>query len=173
MSSASVRAAVASFFQATVAPGPNQIPGLNKVHSAPPYWADGSEWNLANELGSGTVAGVHLVEDSESRITIPVLTGQKMVTYKIGLMLFYQFLLPSNTLTPIDEAAWADPLDATIDGIKARLRSDPNCGLPSVVWQAAQDPGDVKIVRDIPRRLPGKVVSWNVIEFMVDEVVTA
>lgn len=167
MPSAEVRAAVTEFFASA------NIPGLNKVHSAPPYWVDGSEWDLAASLGSGAVAAVHLVEDSESRITVPALTGQKMIEYVVGLMVFYQWLLPSNTLTPVDEAAWADPLDIIIDGIKARLRSDPNCGLPAVVWQSAQSKNDVRIKRDIPRKFNGKVLSWNVVEFQVTEEITA
>lgn len=167
MSTAAVRAAVAGFFQTA------NIPGLNKVHTAPPYWADGSEWQLSTQHGSGAVGAVHLVEDSESRITIPVLTAQKEVVYRVGLMIFYQFLLPSNTLTPVDEAAWADPLDVIIDGVKDRLRSDPNCGVPAVVWQAAQSPNDVVVKRDLPRRMAGKVLSWNVVEFLVTEIITA
>lgn len=167
MSSADVRAAVAAFFEAA------SIPGLNKVHAAPPFWADGSEWKLSAQLGSGAVAAVHLADDAESRITVPVLTGQKIVKYRVGLMLFYQWLFPSATLTPADEDAWAGPLDVIIDGVKDRLRSDPNCGMPTVVWQAAQDENDVKVARDIPRTLAGKVLSWNVVEFTVYEVVTA
>jgi hypothetical protein len=44
--------------------------------------------------------------------------------------------------------------------------------MPSVVWQSAQDVNDVKIKRDLPRMLPGKVVSWNVVEFRVAEIIT-
>jgi len=166
VSTATVRSAIATFFEGA------SITGLHKVHAAPPYWADGSEWDLAGGQ-SGAIAAVHLVADRESRITVPVLTGQKMVRYHVGLMVFYQWLLPSNTTTPVDEAAWADPLDVIIDGIKDRLRSDPNCGVPATIWQAAQDPDDVTIQRDLPRRLPGKILSWNVVEFSVYEVVTA
>jgi hypothetical protein len=161
-----VRAAIAAYFESA------QIPGLNAVHPAPPYWADGSEWDLKAQLGSGAIAAVHLAEEQESRITVPVLTGQKMVEYRVGLMLFYQWLKPA-TLVPQDESAWSGPLDVIIDGVKDRLRADPNCGVPGVVWQSAEDKGDVKIQRDIPRQLPGKVLSWNVVEFMVDEIVTA
>jgi hypothetical protein len=166
VSSAEVRSAIAAFFQTA------EIPGLNKVHPAPPYWADGSEWDLKQQLGSGAIAGVHLVEDSESRITVPALTGQKQVEYLVGLMIFYQWLMPKS-LAPIDESAWSGPLDVIIDGVKARLRSDPNCGVADTVWQSAQEASDVHIIRDIPRSLPGKVLSWNVVEFHVTEIITA
>lgn len=167
MSSATVRAALTTFF------GTPPIAGITKLHSAPPYWADGSEWDLANDLGSGAIAAVHLADDAERRITVPALTGQKIVTYTVGFMIFYQYLLPSASLTPVDPAAWSDPLDAIIDGVKARIRSDPTCGIPSVVWESGQTPGYPKVVRDLPRRLPGKVLSWNVVEFQVDEVITS
>jgi hypothetical protein len=166
VSSATVRAAIVAYL------GSVPIAGLNKIHPAPPYWADGSEWDLKKQLGSGAIAAVHLVTDNESRITVPVNTGQKKVEYTVGLMLFYQWLMPA-TLTPQDESAWAGPLDVIIDGVKALLRADPNCGLPATVWESAQQPGDVTIVRDIPRRLPGKVLSWNVLEWHVTEIITA
>lgn len=168
MGVATVRAALVQFFQ----PGAD-IPGLNKVLSAPPLWADGGDWQLNKKLGSGAVAALHMVEDAESRITVPVLTGQKIVTYKVGLMIFYQWLKQSSSLAPADEDAWAAPLDVIIDGVKARLRSDPNCGMPAVVWQAGQDPNDIRVQRDIPRQTPSAVVAWNVVEFTVNEIITA
>lgn len=167
MGSADVRAAVATFIEGAA------IPGLNRVHSAFPYWADGSEWDLAANLGSGAIAGVHLAADKESRIALPYPTGQVMVDYTVALGIWYQFLLPSNTLTPVDVAAWADPLDVIIDGVKDLIRSDPNCGMPAVVWQSGQDKDDLRIARDVPRRLPGKVLSWNVLEWSVHEIIEA
>ncbi|MGN6607967.1 MAG: hypothetical protein ACTHMS_13270 [Jatrophihabitans sp.] len=181
MSSATVRAALAAYLEAA------QIPGLNKVHPGPPYWADGSEWNLAATPGggAGAIAALHIIEESERRLTVPAVSinapsfgGAKMVTYKVGLMVFYQWLLPSNQLEPVEESAWTDPLDAIIDGIKARLRADPNCGTgsptgtpPPTIWESAQEPGDLKVQRDLPRRLNGKVLSWNVIEWTVIEMI--
>lgn len=174
MSSATVRSALYAFFNAP------PIAGINKLHAAPPYWADGSEWDLSVDLGSGAIGAIHLAEDVESRITVPApnvllpgnAVGQKIVTYTVGFMIFYQYLLPSNTLTPVDPADWANPLDSIIDGIKARIRSDPTGGNSSVVWELGQQPGYPKVVRDLPRLLPGKVLSWNVVEFQVDEVIT-
>jgi len=170
VSAATVRAALKDYFADA------SIDGLNKVFGAPPYWADGSEWNLADNLGSGAIAAVHLASESETRVTLPATTGSKNVVYQVGLMVFYQYLLPSATLTPIEEDAWCGPLDDILDGVKARLRADPNCGMPSVIWQAGLDKSgnpNITIQRDLPRRLAGKVLSWNVVEFTVDEIVTA
>lgn len=167
MGSADIRAAVSSYFEGAA------IPGLNKVYGAPPYWADGGDWTLGLSQGSAAVGAVHIVEESESRITVPIRTGQKMVEYKLGLMLFYQWTVPSGALAKVGADEWSDPLDVIIDGCKALLRADPNLGVPATVWQAGQDPNDIRILRDIPRRMTGSVLSWNVIEFMVREVVTA
>lgn len=167
MSSATVRAAITGFFQAA------NIPGLNKVFTAPPYWADGSEWDLSSSLGSGAVGAVHLAEDTESRITFPALSGNKQVEYTVGFMIFYQWLVPSNSFTAAGEDAWAAPLDTIIDGVKTLLRSDPNCGMPAVIWQSGQEPHGIAIRRDLPRKLEGKVVSWNVVQFHVTEIITA
>lgn len=172
MSRATVRAALVTFFNNT------SIQGLGQVHSAPPYWADGSEWDLARPIGdgpagAGAIGAIHLAEDVESRVSVPAIQGWKAVTYKAALMVFYQWLLPSNTLTPVDEAAWADPLDGILDGLVALIRSDPNLGDPTVIWQAGQSANDVHVICDVPRRLPGKVLSWNVIEFDVIEMVQA
>jgi hypothetical protein len=88
-------------------------------------------------------------------------------------MIFYQWVQP-QALAAKDEAGWAGPLDVILDGIKTRLRADPQCGVPGgAVWQSAQSPKDIRIRRDLPRNMPGKVLSWNVVEFEVDEIITA
>jgi hypothetical protein len=167
VSSADVRGIIAGFFQSA------SIPGLNKVFPAPPYWADGSLWDLNLQTNSGAIAALHIVEEQESRLTVPAIVGSKMVHYELGLMVFYQYLQP-QAIAAKDESAWSAPLDIILDGIKARLRSDPQAGVPGgAVWQSAQDRNDVRIRRDLPRTLPGKILSWNVVEFAVDEIIEA
>lgn len=172
-------ATVRTALQAYIAGG--SIPGLHKVFRAPPRWVDGQAWQLNSALGSGAVAALHMAEDTESRITVPAPNvllpglspvGQKIVSYKVGLMIFYQFLTPSGTLTAIDEDAWAAPLDVIIDGVKDLLRADPNAGNPAVIWQCAQGPNGIRVQRDIPTQDEGKVLAWNVVEFDVDEVIS-
>lgn len=167
MSSATIRGIVATFFETA------SIPGLNKVFPAPPYWADGSLWDLNLQTGAGAIAAIHIVEEHEQRLTVPVLTGSKMIHYELGLMIFYQFL-QAQAVAAKDEAAWSAPLDVIIDGVKDRLRSDPQCGVPGgAVFQSAQDANDVRIRRDLPRISKTKILAWNVVEFAVDEIVTA
>lgn len=173
MSSASVRAAVASWIEG------GGIAGLNSVYRAQPWFVDGQKWDLSAQLGSGAVGFVHIVEETERRLTIPAegpantsgVVGEKMVTYTVGFVVLYQYLIPTN---PASEDVWTDPLDALLEGVKARLRSDPQLGTGgSPIFQAAQDPGDCRIMRDLPRRTSGAVMSWNVIEFHADELIQA
>lgn len=167
MSAAAIRLQVATFFQNAA------IPGLNRVYTAPPWWADGSNWQLSSQNGSGAIGALHIVHQDESRLTVPWQTGSKRVEYVLGLMIFYQYIQPQTT-EPQSEDAWNAPLDVILDGIVEQLRSDQQCGIPGgEVWQSSEDNPDVVIRRDIPRNLPGKVLSWNVVEFHVTEIVTA
>lgn len=179
MSTTTVRAAITSFLNANALGGATPIPGINKVYTAPPYWADGNDWNLASQLGSGAVVAVHLPEESESRNTLPALTGQKRVDYLVGIMIFYQWLLPSGDFNSHPPDAWVYPLDTITDGLKAALRAAPNLGSPSVIFQAAQGrihggAPDLVIKRGLPRRSSkgGKVLSWSALEFTAIEIVT-
>lgn len=172
MSTATVRAAIASFVTNA------GVTGVHKVFSAPPYWADGSDWDLALGLGSGSVVALHLPDEAERRATLPAIGGQKRVDYTAGLMIFYQYLLPSGSLTATNADAWAGPLDTITDGLKAAIRAAPTLNDGTVIFQAGQGrihdgQPDLTVKRGIPRRAPGKVLSWVVLEFNVTEIVTA
>ena len=173
MSAGTVRAAVASWISG------GAIAGLNSVYRAQPWFLDGQKWNLSAQLGSGAVGFVHIVEETERRITFPAegpantsgAVGQKMVTYTIGFVVLFQYLIPTD---PASEDVWVDPLDTMLEAIKARLRSDPTLGTGgSPIFQAAQDPNDCHIMHDLPKRDSGLVMSWNVIEFHADEILQA
>jgi hypothetical protein len=175
MSSADVRAAVTAFLESPA------LPGLSQWFKSPPWFVDGDAWNLADHLGSGSVGMVHLTEKSESRITYPAVQplmpgapiGQKAVRYKVGLVVLYQYLLPSSTLAPVPSDDYVGQLDATLDAIEDRLRSDPNLGNPDVIFQAGQDQNDITIHRDLPRRTSAKILAWTVVEFNVLEIINA
>lgn len=175
MSRTTVRQAVTDFMAQPA------IPGLSAWFRSPPWFLDGDAWNLADQLGSGAVGMVHVTDESESRITMPAVQplqpgapiGQKAVRYKIGLVVLYQYLLPSGTLVPVPSDDYISALDATLDGVVERLRSDPNLGQPDVIFQAGQDQDDIKIHSDLPRRLPAKILAWSVVEFNLTEIVQA
>jgi hypothetical protein len=118
------------------------IAGLHDVFRAPPRWVDGSAWQLNDKLGSGAIAAIHIQETQDNRISVPAPTvlmpggpvGQNMRSYRVGVMVFYQYLVPSGGLTAVDEDAWAAPLDVILDGIIARLKSDPLLGGSGAPW---------------------------------------
>lgn len=177
MSSATVRAALQAYFVA------HPIANLNKIYKAPPYWADGGNWQIETNStdAAAAVAAIHLIDENESRLTLPApsvsfpgaAVGNKGVHYRAGLMIFYQWMLPSNTQVTVETDQWTESFDAIIDGVKQILRNDPNLGNPSVIFEAGQDPSDLKTIRDFPRVYEsGVLVCWASIEFAVTEIIT-
>lgn len=167
-----MRAQIQAFVQQGVDTG--AVSGVTRVYKAMPWFVDGSTWQLSSSLGSGAVVFAELPEDNgEVRIADPVLEGQKEVEHFAALVVLYQFLIPSAAQDTVSEDSWVDPLDATLDSLKAWIRTDPNLGNPDVIFQAAQQRGDLSIKRDPPRRTSGKVWSWNALRFRVTEIITA
>lgn len=170
MSAATVRSQLQAFLSSP------PITGLEKVYRDQPWIALGGDWQLSSNAGWGAIGWLHLDEESETRATLPAVAGQKRVDYRVGLVVLYQYLIPAQLPDGQAEDAWVGPLDALLDAVKARLRSDPKAGtgpgLDGVIFQQSQDPQDLKISRDLPRRDHGKVWSWQVVEFTVTEIVT-
>lgn len=173
MPASTVRAAVASWISG------GNIAGLNTVYRAQPWFVDGQKWNLSAQLGSGAVGFVHILEEAERRLTFPAespantsgVVGEKEITYTLGFVVLYQYLIPTD---PASEDDWVDPLDTLLAAIKARLRSDPTLGTGGdPIFEAAQDPNDCRTVHDLPRRDSGTVQSWNVVEFHATEIIQA
>lgn len=175
MSTKAVRTAIRDYLVA------GSIPGLEKVYLDQPWIALGGDWQLsANADGTqsrtwGAIGWTHIDDEREARATLPAVVGSKAVTYKIGLVTLYQYLIPSDPTSTVDADDWVNPLDDLLEGIKARLRADPTMGTGAggVVFEAAQDSGDLNIVRDLPRRDFGKVWSWQVVEFTATAIVQA
>lgn len=175
MGATAVRQAVTQFLAT------GNIPHLNRVWRAQPTYIDPDNLQLDTDLGSGAVGYVHLARSEETRISIPNRTGSKAIVYQVGLVLIYQHLIDSADILPApQEDDWVLALDETLDGIKARIRSDPTMDSAGVIWQAGEGapitlgtPSDLVITRDLPRRGRGVIHSWNVIEFQVVEIIQA
>lgn len=170
MTAANVRAQIANWFQ------PPAVEGLQTCYPAMPYWAGGDKWELAVNDGWGAVAYVHLREESESRIGLGGATGGiKEVTYQVGLVLLFKWLIPTQLPAGQDESSYVLALDTLIDSVKARIRSDRTFGSGpnGIIWQAGTGENDLKVARDLPRRQSGAVLSWQVIEFEVVEMIAA
>ncbi|QGJ93459.1 hypothetical protein SEA_MUFASA8_9 [Arthrobacter phage Mufasa8] len=163
MGAAAIRTALASYIAPTT--------GITAMFRDEPWFITGEAWTTEDGL-PGTVCYLHINEESETRITV---TGSgsvgKRVDYKVGIIILYQYVIPD---APIGNDAWVDGLDQLIDALKARLRADPTMGTDgTVIWQAGQSDGDLRIRRDLPKLHGGKVHSWNVMELEVTEILTA
>lgn len=178
MSAATVRAAFQTFLTTPA------IPYFERCYLSEPWFAAGEQWNLKDNGGCGAIGWPHIVDESETRSTLgapsPSLglpaSGQKEITYQVGIILLFQWLIPS---TPMVEDAYIGPLDALIEGVKTRLRSDPKAGtgpgLDGVIFQQSQAAGDLHVVRDLPKLAKGggKVIAWQRIDTTATEIVTA
>jgi len=167
---ADVRAAVAAWF------GVPAIPGVTRVYADQPWWAAGPSWDpLDATAGYGCIAFPHISDQQEVREAFGGATGGlKMVRFQVGLVVLYKWTVPQVLPPGQDESAWVGPLDAVLEAIVERLRSDRTLG--GAVWQAGEAVGaDIKIGRDLPRldKRGGTIQSWQVVEFTVDAPITA
>lgn len=180
MSVASVRAALASFFTAGCASG-GVVPGVSQVYKAIPWFVAGSQWELSDDFGSGAIVFLHLEESGESRAADPAkgvtpgVTGVKLVHYQVDVVVLYQYLIPSGSQVLVSPDAWVDPLDATIQGLKDLIHSDPTSGTgpQGVVFEIGQDVGDLRVSTQLPMRTPAKIWTWPVLQFSAYEVIDA
>lgn len=158
------------------------ITGLQQVFVSEPLYIAGGAWNLAANQGWGAVGWPWISDEHEDRLTLgapdpargQLAAGQKTITYKVSIMLLFQYLIPAQMGS---EDAWQQPLDTLIEGVKQRLRSDPKAGtaagLGNVIFEQSQDPGDLAVTRDMPQRDNGKVIVWQRIDTTVKEIITA
>lgn len=172
MSMAAMRSAIKTYLA-----GQN-IPGVSKVMQGVPAELDPSLWNIGAQGGWGSVVCVHLTESSETRIALPRLTGQKLVAYNVGLIVFFRYAVPVETATALNGDEWVTGLDTTLEGLKAAIRADPHLGtgdLGADVFQAGEDRGDLILRSQLPTRDEdnGDLLVWNVLEFHTSENITA
>ena len=168
MSSATVRRAVADWFASPA------VQGLQRVWAAQPWYGSDREYMASVNGGWGAVGYVHLTEQSETRIALGGATGgTKEVTYRVGLVVLFKWNIPQGApVAGTDESAYVTQLDQLLDDVVARLRSDRTLG--GAVWQAGENPNDVKITRDLPKRMGNTaILAWQVVEFDVVEMVAA
>lgn len=167
MSDSAVRLAIQDFFANP------KIDGIQRVYRDVPWFLDGAQWEVYDQRGWAAVCAVHLRSSNESRVTLPWKDGSKQVQHTVGMIIQYQYLIPTQFNFDEAEDSWVEGLDAIVDGIKDRIRSDYTMGHSDVIFQAGQDRNDIRIQRDVPIIDKGRVVSWNVIEFNVTEIIQA
>jgi hypothetical protein len=168
VSDGTVRVALRNFFQTPA------IPGMPKVYLDQPTIIQGANWDVQTNLGWGAVGFVHLDASHESRVTLgAAIGGSKQVNHTVGLVVQYQYIIPPTYPAGVDEDAWVTPFDSIIDGIKARIHSDPTMGNSAVIFQGGQDQNDIRVTRDLPQDDVGRVVVFAVVEFNVTEIIQA
>lgn len=167
MADAAVRRTIRDFFQFP------ELPGMQKVYLDVPWFMDGAQWDVLGNAGWAAVGAVHLTSSNETRITLPWQDGSKQVEHTVGLVIQYQYLIPSEFTVDEAEDEWVTGLDTIIDGIKDRIRSDYTFNDPNVIFQGGQSPNDIRIQRDVPIIDKGRIVAWNVLEFNVTEIIQA
>jgi hypothetical protein len=181
MGDASVRAAIVKFFTDAA------ITGIQDIYNDEPWFLDGGKWSLKDNGGWGSIAFVHLDTSSEKRLTMGgqngagTPTGEVDVLYTVSLVIQYQYLIPTSLPAGTREDAWVAPIDAIVDAVKTRIRSDPTFGTGAggVIYQAGQGDGSggphIRQTRDLPvtDSQRSKVLNWNRIEFDARSIITA
>lgn len=162
MGMATVRATLLTFFQS--------IPQIQKVYKDSPWFLDGKEWPIEVGTNFAAVGFLHLARSNERRIAVGR-TGPKRVDYDVDFLFHYQWH-PAGGAGRED---WVDELDALIDEIKDRIRSDQNAGNPAVVFQMGEDQQqpDLQVEQDLPKMNGTTVYVLCRIEFHVLEIITA
>lgn len=167
MADGAVRKAIQQFFSSP------EIDGIQRVYKDVPWFLDGARWEVYDQRGWAAVCAVHLTSSRESRVTLPWKDGSKQVNHTVGMIIQYQYLIPTQFTFDEAEDSWIEGLDSIVDGIKNRIRSDYTMGNTDVIFQAGQNPNDIRIQRDVPIIDKGRIVSWNVVEFDVTEIIQA
>jgi len=164
MADGDVRSAIVDYMTAA------NIAGIEKWYRDEPWIIQGDTWNL--DAGYGALAYVHIDDVQDTRLTLPAEDGNKRVEYSVSLLVIYRYVIPTDTQSG-DEDAWVDPLDQIVADVKAAIRTDPNAGAPSVIWQWGQSPNGIRHQRDLPVKIRGQLQSWNRIVVDVTEIITA
>lgn len=166
MGRATVRAALQSFLTG--------ITGITTLYKDAPWEMTGDNWQTATI--PGTPGFLHLDHSTESRIAMGGEHGGfKEVDYTVSLVLLYQYLIPSD-LGGANKDVWVDNLDALLDNVVNKIRSDRAFGTNgSVIFEAGNQDQGIQISQDLPHwdQGGGKVRNWVRVEFKVTEIVAA
>jgi hypothetical protein len=172
MSRSSVRSAVTSYLQ--------NLPGVTNLYRDAPWELLGDQWAQAASGLPGTPGFIHIAKQGETRQTVGGMAtigppggvngGSKVVTYDVGIMFLYQYVIPA---APTDKVTWVDGLDTLLDATFDRLRADPTMGAPGVIWSSGQEPDGITVQSDLPTVVGGVVLAWNRVDVKVRETVQA
>lgn len=182
MSRSTVRQALYAYLAAGCAPGTGSVTGVTKVYRAMPWFIDGATWTPNINLGSGAVLFLHFPDKREERVGTPAasvsttVVGVKQVDYQVAVCVLYQYLIPSGSqATALSGDEWVGPLDTTLTQLESLIRADPTAGTgpQGAVFEMAQSPGDLALPQELPRRPPGKILSFQALHLTATEMINA
>lgn len=162
MGAADVRSTIVSYLQSQSWPIP--ITWYRDM----PWIIQGEQWQFTSSSSAAAIGIVHIDSQSEDRISLPAKDGTKAVTYKLSLIVLYQFTIPNGAASGTEDA-WVDPLDSVLDAVTNAVRAAPNVNTPAgigpgTILQWGQDKNSLLVERDVPRISPGRVHTWNRVE---------
>ncbi len=168
---------------------PPNVIGLNAVLDAAPWFLDGYDWQLDQQLGWGAVGVLHIAHEDETRAAMgPIVggvpTGMKEYHYDVGIITLFKYVIPALSDQSLVATGYRRALNGLLDGIKVRLRAyrtqtaqgaqlTPEGTVLFVGEGDTHGSPDIVLDRDLPRRDIGVLWSKNLITFHVVEVAQA
>ena len=156
-----VRSTLASFIV------PPAIDGINQVFTSFPKRIDFQVNSLPSQVNR-CIAVIFIESETESRIAVGgAHSGWKRIDYTVVIQLFH------HSLERLAEDAM-DNLDAIIDDLKDKLRSDHRFGDTSgtLVWQAAEPVIDVSYGEPLSQK-GNSIETWASVRFTVTQMIQA
>lgn len=143
------------------------IPGVGRWYRDYPTRMTGAAFAVGTVGPWGAIGWPHAATVSERRLSLPAGAGLKEITYRIGLVLGFQWRVPPD-LADGDEDAWVDPFDTLLDAVCNRLRADQTLG--GCCLMAGEDTGagagaQLSISRGMPQLDKGVLHLWTGVEF--------
>ena len=156
-----VRSTLASFI------APPAIDGINQVFTSFPKRIDFQVNSLPSQVNR-CIAVIFIESETESRIAVGgAHSGWKRIDYTVVIQLFH------HSLERLAEDAM-DNLDAIIDDLKDKLRSDHRFGDTSgtLVWQGAEPVIDVSYGEPLSQK-GNSIETWASVRFTVTQMIQA
>lgn len=149
------------------------IAGMGRWYRDYPVRTPGAAFGVGTVGPWGAIGWPHLQQVGERRLSLPAKYGTKEITYRVGLVLGFQYRVPPN-LADGDEDAWVVPLDQLLDAVCDRLRADQSLG--GICLMAGEGEGSgpqLTIQRGMPQLDGGVLHLWTAVEFDAVVVIQA
>lgn len=143
------------------------IAGVGRWYRDYPIREPGAAFAVGTVGPWGAIGWPHVQKIGERRRTVPARYGLKEITYRVGLVLSFQYRVPAD-LADGDEDAWVEPFDGLIDAVCNHLRADQTLGgIAGLVMagESAQGGPQLEVSRGMPVASGGVLHNWTGVEF--------